>query len=115
MKCHADRCHRQVSSSTPSRPSPVRSSARSGVHGEVPHQPEGAGDQLREDPRRQGRQGPHGADRQKYRAVILHPEKGDVYVLVWVDNHDEAMAWAGKRGFEVNPVAGSLQVFSFAS
>ena len=34
-----------------------------GVHGEVPYQPEGAGDQLREDPRRQGRQGPHGADR----------------------------------------------------
>ena len=31
---------------------------------------------------------------QKYRAVVLHPEQGDVYVLVWVDNHDEAMAWA---------------------
>lgn len=49
---------------------------------------------------------------QKYRAVILHPEQGDVYVLVWVDNHDEAMDWAGKRRFEVNPVTGSLQVFS---
>src|SRR3954467_11051442 len=49
---------------------------------------------------------------QKYRAVVLHPEHGDVYVLVWVDNHDEAMAWAGKRRFEVNPITGSLQVFS---
>src|SRR5262245_53045076 len=49
---------------------------------------------------------------QKYRAVILHPPEGEVYVLVWVDNHDEAMAWAGKRRFEVNPVTGSLQVFS---
>lgn len=49
---------------------------------------------------------------QKYRAVILHPPEGDVYVLVWVDNHDEAMDWAGKRRFEVNPVTGSLQVFS---
>ena len=49
---------------------------------------------------------------QKYRAVILHPAEGDVYVLVWVDNHDEAMDWAGKRRFEVNPVTGSLQVFS---
>src|SRR3954469_9760170 len=48
----------------------------------------------------------------KYRAVILHPPEGDVYVLVWVDNHDEAMDWAGKRRFEVNPVTGSLQVFS---
>src|SRR5476651_1553926 len=49
---------------------------------------------------------------QKYRAVILHPDEGDVYVLVWVDNHDEAMDWASKRRFEVNPVTGSLQVFS---
>jgi superfamily I DNA/RNA helicase len=49
---------------------------------------------------------------QKYRAVILHPDEGDVYVLVWVDNHDEAIDWAGKRRFEVNPVTGSLQVFS---
>jgi superfamily I DNA/RNA helicase len=49
---------------------------------------------------------------QKYRAVILHPPEGDVYVLVWVDNHDEAMDWADKRRFEVNPVTGSLQVFS---
>jgi len=49
---------------------------------------------------------------QKYRAVVLHPSEGDVYVLVWVDNHDEAMDWAAKRRFEVNPVTGSLQVFS---
>src|SRR5271155_2396316 len=49
---------------------------------------------------------------QKFRAVVLHPPDGDVYVLVWVDNHDEAMAWASKRRFEVNPVTGSLQVFS---
>ena len=34
---------------------------------------------------------------QKYRAVVLHPDQGDVYVLVWVDNHDEAMAWARNR------------------
>ena len=25
-----------------------------------------------------------------YRAVVLHPERGDVYVLAWVDHHDEA-------------------------
>src|SRR4051812_47404511 len=49
---------------------------------------------------------------QKYRAIILHPTDGDVHVLVWVDNHDQAMDWAGKRRFEVNPVTGSLQVFS---
>src|SRR3954465_8064812 len=49
---------------------------------------------------------------QQYRAVILHPPEGEVYVLVWVDNHDEAMDWAKKRTFEVNPRTGSLQVVS---
>src|SRR3954447_3043556 len=49
---------------------------------------------------------------QKYRAVVLHPESGDVFILVWVDNHDEAMAWARKRVFEIHPVTGSLQVVS---
>src|SRR5436190_7848006 len=52
---------------------------------------------------------------QKYRAVILHPPEGEVYVLVWVDNHDEAMDWAGKRRFEVNPLTGALQVFSVSA
>src|SRR5437763_12577578 len=51
---------------------------------------------------------------QKYRAVILHPPDGEVYILVWVDNHDEAMAWARKRSFEVNPHTGALQVVSVA-
>lgn len=31
---------------------------------------------------------------QKYRAVGLHPDQGNVYILAYVDNHDEAMAWA---------------------
>lgn len=49
---------------------------------------------------------------QKYRAVVLHPEDGRVYVLVWVDNHDEAMDWAKNRTFEVNPATGALQMFN---
>jgi len=32
-----------------------------------------------------------------YRAVVLHPDQGDVYVLVWVDHHDEAMDWARRK------------------
>jgi superfamily I DNA/RNA helicase len=47
---------------------------------------------------------------QKYRAVVLHPDQGDVYILAWVDNHDEAMSWARKRVFEINPVTGALQI-----
>jgi hypothetical protein len=49
---------------------------------------------------------------QKYRAVVLQPDTGDVYVLAWVDNHDEAMAWARKRTFEINPHTGALQVIN---
>lgn len=52
---------------------------------------------------------------QKYRAVILHPDQGDVYVLTWVDNHDEAMDWATKRTFDINPVTGALQVVSLSA
>src|SRR3954462_10833571 len=43
---------------------------------------------------------------QKYRAIVLHPDDGEVYVLVWVDNHDEAMDWAKNRTFDVNPTTG---------
>jgi UvrD/REP helicase N-terminal domain len=47
-----------------------------------------------------------------YRAIVLHPERGDVYVLVWVDHHDEAMTWAKEKTFEINPNTGALQVVS---
>src|SRR5438874_1157679 len=49
---------------------------------------------------------------QKYRAVVLHPDQGDVYLLAWVDNHDEAMAWAANRTFDINPVTGALQIIN---
>ena len=45
-----------------------------------------------------------------YRAIVIHPPRGDVYLLVWVDHHDEAMAWARNKVFDVNPRTGSLQV-----
>lgn len=45
-----------------------------------------------------------------YRAVVLHPRSGADYVLVWVDRHDEAMAWAKHKEFAVNPVTGAVQV-----
>lgn len=45
-----------------------------------------------------------------YRAVLLHPDKGADYVIVWVDHHDEAMEWARNKEFSVHPVTGALQV-----
>lgn len=45
-----------------------------------------------------------------YRAIILHPDQGNTYLLAWVDHHDEAMDWARKKQFDVNPVTGALQM-----
>ena len=47
---------------------------------------------------------------QQYRAVLMHPPKGNLYLFVWVDNHDEAMAWAKNKVFDVNATTGALQV-----
>src|SRR5450432_3597478 len=48
---------------------------------------------------------------QAYRAVVLHPEQGDVFVLVWVDHHDQAMDWARGKVFDVNDVTGAFQIY----
>lgn len=44
-----------------------------------------------------------------YRGIVLHPDEGEVYVLVWVDHHDEAMAWAKRKRFDIHPRTGALQ------
>ena len=36
--------------------------------------------------------------------------QGNIYVLLWVDNHDEAMAWAENKQVIIHPETGSLQV-----
>ncbi|MBK8979632.1 MAG: AAA family ATPase [Planctomycetes bacterium] len=46
-----------------------------------------------------------------YRAIVVHPPKGDVFLCVWVDHHDEAYAWVRNRRFEVHPASGALQVY----
>ena len=51
---------------------------------------------------------------QAYRAIVLKPETGNVYVLLWVDHHDEAMRWAAKKKVAIHPETGSLQVMSAA-
>src|SRR5207247_3015041 len=47
---------------------------------------------------------------QAYRGIVLKPEAGNVYVLLWVDHHDAAYQWAQRRVFGINPETGSLQV-----
>ena len=51
---------------------------------------------------------------QAYRAIILKPETGNVYVLLWVDHHDKAMAWAEKKRCVIHPDTGCLQVITSA-
>ena len=48
---------------------------------------------------------------QAYRAIVIQPPRGDVYLCVWVDHHDEAYAWARKKRFEVNPASGVFQLY----
>ncbi len=45
-----------------------------------------------------------------YRCIVMSPQKDDVYILLWVDNHDEAYDWAKKHKCMVNPETGSLQI-----
>lgn len=49
---------------------------------------------------------------QAYRMIVVQPPRGDVFLAVWVDNHDEAYRWAERKQFEVNPISGVMQVYS---
>lgn len=49
-----------------------------------------------------------------YRGIVLKPEAGNAYLLLWVDHHDEAYRWAQSRVFGINPETGSLQVVDVA-
>lgn len=46
-----------------------------------------------------------------YRAIVLRPESGNVYGLLWVDHHDEAMAWAARKRCTINPEIGAIQIY----
>ena len=46
-----------------------------------------------------------------YRAIIIAPDKGDTYLLVYVDAHDKAYDWARNKRFEVHEMTGLFQVF----
>ena len=46
-----------------------------------------------------------------YRAIVLRPETGNVYGLLWVDHHDEAMQWASRKRCTINPEIGAIQIY----
>jgi len=47
---------------------------------------------------------------QQYRAIVLKPPTGNVFMLLWVDNHDDAYRWAKNRTCQIHPDTGALQV-----
>jgi mRNA-degrading endonuclease RelE of RelBE toxin-antitoxin system len=47
----------------------------------------------------------------EYRAIIIRPEKGNTYLLVHIDKHDDAYEWAKNKTFEVHPKTGVFQLF----
>ena len=47
---------------------------------------------------------------QDWRGIVFKPDKGDVYVLLYVDHHDEAYRWAENRKLAINPVTGAMQM-----
>lgn len=46
-----------------------------------------------------------------YRAIVIAPEKGDVFLLMHIDHHDEAYRWCMNKRFEAHLALGTLQVF----
>jgi len=49
---------------------------------------------------------------QDWRGIVFRPERGDLYVLLHVDHHDDAYRWAERRKMAVNPATGALQLVS---
>jgi len=47
-----------------------------------------------------------------YRAIILKPEQGNVFILLWVDHHDDAYEWSRKHQCKINPATGSIQLYA---
>jgi superfamily I DNA/RNA helicase/mRNA-degrading endonuclease RelE of RelBE toxin-antitoxin system len=46
-----------------------------------------------------------------YRGILLKQEESDVYLLLWVDHHDEAYEWARRKRCEINKRTGSIQIY----
>ena len=46
-----------------------------------------------------------------YRAILIKEEGTNVYLLLWVDHHDEAYEWAVRKRYILNHTTGSIQVY----
>lgn len=46
-----------------------------------------------------------------YRCIIARDEASSTYIVLWVDHHDEAYAWAARRRCAMNPNTGTVQIY----
>lgn len=46
-----------------------------------------------------------------YRGIVVRQERTGIYLLLWIDHHDEAYAWARSKKCAVNKETGNIQVF----
>ncbi len=46
------------------------------------------------------------------RGLVLKPDTGNVYCLLWVDHHDDAYQWARRHRVAIHPDVGSIQVYA---
>ncbi|QTA83840.1 ATP-dependent DNA helicase [Desulfonema limicola] len=46
-----------------------------------------------------------------YRAIVIAPDRGDIFLLTYVDHHDEAYRWVKNKQFEAHGSLGTLQIF----
>ena len=46
-----------------------------------------------------------------YRGIVVRQPETGVYLLLWVDHHDEAYAWAKNKKCEVNSKTGAIQIY----
>jgi len=45
-----------------------------------------------------------------WRGIVLKPEQGNIFLLLWVDRHNDAYAWARRHRCAVNATTGAIQV-----
>jgi len=50
-----------------------------------------------------------------YRGIVVRQEETGVYLLLWVDHHDDAYAWAQRKKCIINPATGNVQVFDITT
>ncbi len=50
-----------------------------------------------------------------WRGIVFKPSTGDVYVLLYVNHHDDAYHWAENRKLTINPVTGAMQLVMLES